>query len=610
MKKIFIVILFIVNINPFPVSYSQNYIGSFEFEGRTRKYEVYLPQNFHANMPVVFAIHGYTGSINSIKDRSKMHEIADTMGIITVYPQSASISWNTGEKKPWFASMYDTTVSDVGFFSVLIDTLYSHYNIDLNRVYACGFSSGGEMSFRLITDLGYRFAAAASVSGLLNEVIGNVKPIRPFPIIQIHGTADPLQTYEDPPYNLWSMEKTLNFWIENNECTSQADTITLPDKNPNDGSTVEKISYTNCSGDTKVIHYKVLEGGHSWPGSPGANQDFNATVEILNFFNEYENPLIETTWIKAVEIFPHYLNPERDTLFIKAQISNPGSHSVMVYAKILNAGNSVSDSLQLYDDGFHFDKDPNDNIWGSAKLLSGMGEDIYRVEVYTYDSYAGTLIKGNFFNYFTTVGPVVLANYEIVQNGADFITLKYALKNNSLTYTVPNVKAVLLTTDNNVRNTPGYSQFGDIAPGEVKSQVSFPNVIYTQNNPSSIDFTVNIFSNNRFFWSDRMDLIVEITEDKSNLPIEYALKQNYPNPFNPVTKIKYQIPELSFIMLKVYNVLGNEIVTLINEEKSPGTYEVEFNSHSGEARNLPSGVYLYQLRAGSFVQTKKMILLR
>ena len=108
------------------------------------------------------------------------------------------------------------------------------------------------------------------------------------------------------------------------------------------------------------------------------------------------------------------------------------------------------------------------------------------------------------------------------------------------------------------------------------------------------------------------------------MPIEYELKQNYPNPFNPVTKIKYQIPELSFVTLKVYDVLGNEIETLVNEEKPIGSYEVEFNAHSGQVRNLPagrqglsSGVYFYQLSAvpssGSgqaFVETKKMVLLR
>jgi len=86
---------------------------------------------------------------------------------------------------------------------------------------------------------------------------------------------------------------------------------------------------------------------------------------------------------------------------------------------------------------------------------------------------------------------------------------------------------------------------------------------------------------------------------------EYALHQNYPNPFNPSTIISYQIPKLSFVSLKVYDVLGNEIVTLVNEEKPAGGYDVEF-----DAIGLPSGIYLYRLQSGLFAETKKMLLMK
>jgi hypothetical protein len=90
----------------------------------------------------------------------------------------------------------------------------------------------------------------------------------------------------------------------------------------------------------------------------------------------------------------------------------------------------------------------------------------------------------------------------------------------------------------------------------------------------------------------------------------FKLEQNYPNPFNPATIIQYAIGSRQFVTLKVYDILGNEIATLVNEEKSAGQYEVTFDSHSGEVRNLTSGIYFYQLKAGSFVKTKKMILLK
>jgi len=89
------------------------------------------------------------------------------------------------------------------------------------------------------------------------------------------------------------------------------------------------------------------------------------------------------------------------------------------------------------------------------------------------------------------------------------------------------------------------------------------------------------------------------------VPFEFSLSQNYPNPFNSKTIIKYQTPELSFVTLRIYDVLGSEITTLVNEEKPVGFYEIEFN-----ASRLASGIYFYRIQAGSFVETKKMVLMK
>jgi len=95
------------------------------------------------------------------------------------------------------------------------------------------------------------------------------------------------------------------------------------------------------------------------------------------------------------------------------------------------------------------------------------------------------------------------------------------------------------------------------------------------------------------------------TENETELPTEFSLEQNYPNPFNPITNIKYQIPEISFVTLKIYDVIGNQITTLVNEEKPAGFYNMEF-----DASILSSGVYFYSLQASNFVETKKMILIK
>ena len=94
-------------------------------------------------------------------------------------------------------------------------------------------------------------------------------------------------------------------------------------------------------------------------------------------------------------------------------------------------------------------------------------------------------------------------------------------------------------------------------------------------------------------------------DDELNSPDEFVLEQNYPNPFNPSTTIKYSISDNSYVTLKIYDILGEEIETLVSEEKAPGSYEVSFN-----AADLVSGVYIYSLKAGSFAKTKKMILMK
>ena len=118
--------------------------------------------------------------------------------------------------------------------------------------------------------------------------------------------------------------------------------------------------------------------------------------------------------------------------------------------------------------------------------------------------------------------------------------------------------------------------------------------------------------------SKTVNIVTDVSDDRNNQPDQHILYQNYPNPFNPSTKIKYSIKILpkssllikgrlkeGFVTIKVYDILGKEVATLVDEYKPAGNYEVEFN---GE--NLPSGVYYYQLKDGDFNETKKMLLLK
>ena len=104
----------------------------------------------------------------------------------------------------------------------------------------------------------------------------------------------------------------------------------------------------------------------------------------------------------------------------------------------------------------------------------------------------------------------------------------------------------------------------------------------------------------------KFDLVTTDISDKTNAPLEFGLQQNYPNPFNPSTVLSYQLAVNSKVNLKIFDPLGNEVTTLVNEEQPVGKYSINFNA----TNNLVSGVYFYQLRAGNFLQTNKMILLR
>jgi len=105
----------------------------------------------------------------------------------------------------------------------------------------------------------------------------------------------------------------------------------------------------------------------------------------------------------------------------------------------------------------------------------------------------------------------------------------------------------------------------------------------------------------------RIDKIVSVNDNPPNPPnppVEFSLSQNYPNPFNPVTNIKYQIPKSSYVTLKVFDVLGREIATLVDEEKLAGEYEIRLTTND---LRLTSGVYFYQLKAGNYIETQKMV---
>ena len=111
----------------------------------------------------------------------------------------------------------------------------------------------------------------------------------------------------------------------------------------------------------------------------------------------------------------------------------------------------------------------------------------------------------------------------------------------------------------------------------------------------------NIHATNSYY----EQLLIGVENEIAEIPALYLLEQNYPNPFNPSTNINYHIPFESHVSIKVFDILGKEVAHLVNEKHQPGSYKVEFN-----AKNLSSGIYIYTIQAGDFMQSRKMLVMK
>ena len=186
-------------------------------------------------------------------------------------------------------------------------------------------------------------------------------------------------------------------------------------------------------------------------------------------------------------------------------------------------------------------------------------------------------------------------------------SFKPFLLNQGNSLTIRNVTTKITCEDPWLRNfIPLIINFSSLQPGIRFISNQTCALYYDSTFPGYFNLKFEIMSNGVVYWKDSVKFIITGVEDELNpLPTEFLLSQNYPNPFNSSSVLKYSIPKSSQVTLKIFNTLGEEIETLVNEEKPAGTYELTWN-----AANLPSGVYFYRLQAGDFVQIRKMILLK
>ena len=163
--------------------------------------------------------------------------------------------------------------------------------------------------------------------------------------------------------------------------------------------------------------------------------------------------------------------------------------------------------------------------------------------------------------------------------------------------------------------TPDTISISSIVPGATAGPANDVSVTVNSRLSGNFNLIFEIMSDGWTYWKDTISQVVTGVDDIEQIPLSYNLSQNYPNPFNPSTTINFVISKLSFVNLSVYDILGRKVSTLINEEKTAGIYKVEFSAKGGSASggnayDLPSGIYFYKIKAGSFTQTKKMILMK
>jgi polyhydroxybutyrate depolymerase len=258
-----------------------------DWDGDMREYRVHAPPGYDGTqaVPVVLVFHGYTETNDQIEEITQMTPETDARGVIVVYPQGRSTSWNAGT---CCGTSSSTGVDDVGFVGAMLDAIEEAYCVDDKRIYSSGFSNGGMLSHRLACEMSDRIAAIGPVSGPI--AIDPCTPTRPVPVMQFHGTSDFVVPYNGGGLSqAASVPDTTSAWVARNGCgPTPMVTFDMGD------ATCE--TYSGCQNDATVTTCTLDGGGHQWPGGMSAgfggtiNMDIFASEAMLDFFAEHPLP--------------------------------------------------------------------------------------------------------------------------------------------------------------------------------------------------------------------------------------------------------------------------------------------------------------------------------
>ena len=317
-----------------------NITANIEHQSLQRKYVIHLPPGYDPNesLPVVITLHGGSGTSANVQGFTQMNLASNQHNFVAVYPEGRGIappgfSWADGRG----TSADLAEIDDVGFIERLIERLAETHHIDTSKVYACGFSNGGFMTQRLACEIPHKFAAIGSLGCSMDtSLFKNCDPAQPLPMMMVSGTGDPFVPFGGGPMNgnvlpIIPVDSMVRYWTDFNNCQTPLAKRILPDLNRSDNSTVELFAYTDCDCGADIQFYKIINGGHTWPGVAlpaqegllgETNEDIHASFELWNFFRRYSRcngtvvGTLEADLAEPVlDLFP---NPTAANLFIES----------------------------------------------------------------------------------------------------------------------------------------------------------------------------------------------------------------------------------------------------------------------------------------------------
>ena len=261
--------------------YSNNNTQSIVHDGVNREYVLYIPNSYDgtSSVPLMLNFHGFGGSASDYMQEADMRSLAEAETFILIYPQGSSLDglphWNAcplgGDNK--------SDADDFGFIEAIINQISSQYNLDMERIYAAGYSNGGMMAYGLANYKSDLVAAVASVSGVMLECIGSTS--HPMPVLHLHGTSDGVLPYNGSGY--WSsVQNTLDYWINFNKTI-----ITPTISNDNSGGmSIEHYVHDQGDSSVSVEHYKYIKGDHVWFSTTYQGQ--TASELVWDFLSRYD----------------------------------------------------------------------------------------------------------------------------------------------------------------------------------------------------------------------------------------------------------------------------------------------------------------------------------